>query len=137
MPEGVLTFSDVCNVISFLLAFAAICVSLYSVREARKTALTEAYFSEMAAAYADYLRCVSDFGYRRGFEERDALSAALYRIELFASPDICKEAEDLYVYILDWAASNPTRAISLDTKSNHLAVLMREHLKKTQKSGNP
>lgn len=137
MTEGILTFSNICNVISFLLAFAAICVSLYSVREARKTALTGIYFSEMAAAYADFLKCLSDLALRRGPGERDALAAAIHRLLLFAPTDIYKEAEELYLLVLDWDETNSTQALSLAEKSSHLAVLMREHLKKTQKSGNP
>lgn len=125
------------TIISLVIAFFAVCVSLYSVQQSRKTALTGTYFSEMTKAYSDYLRCVSEFVFRRGTSERNALAAALYRLQLFASLEIAIDAQQLYVLVLDWAASNPSGALTIDEQVNRLGDKMRKHLDRTRKSGAP
>ena len=125
------------TVISLIIAFSAVCVSLYSVHQSRKTALTGTYFSEMAQAYSEYLRAVAEFVFRRGAAERDALAASLYRLWLFASPEIFEDAQGIYVQLLSWAASNPSGALELDEKVQKLADDMRVHLDSTRKHGHP
>ncbi|OUN05532.1 hypothetical protein B5G43_12665 [Flavonifractor sp. An92] len=125
------------SVASALISLSAVCVSLYSVRESRRTALTGTYFSEMANAYSDYLSCISEFVFRRGASERDALAAALYRLQLFASSEISADAQKLYIFVLDWASTNPTRAPEVDALVSDLGYKMREHLEQTRKYGRP
>ena len=129
--------SEMIDLIALGIAFLSVCVSFYAVRQSRKTALTGTYFSEMAQAYSDYLRCVSEFAFRRGLAERDALAAALYRLQLFASPKIAVDAQKLYVSLLQWASTNPTGALSVDELTNSLGSEMREHLEKVRKLGCP
>ena len=126
---------DALTIISLIIAFLSACVSVYAVHQARKTALTGTYFSEMAHAYSEYLCCVSEFAFRRGQSERDALAAALYRLQLFASREIASDAQQLYVLVLDWAASNPTGALLLDEQVNSLGEKMRNHLNQARKRG--
>ena len=125
------------TIVSLCIALLSVIVSLYSVQQARNTALTETYFSEMASAYSGYLCSISDFVYRRGAAERDALVASLYRLQLFASSKISRDAQELYVYLIDWASSNPTGAIDLDELVNALGEEMRTHLDLTRKRGEP
>ena len=99
--------------------------------------MTGTYFSEMAKAYADYLRCVSEFVFRRGTSERDALVAALYRLQLFASPEIFDDAQELYAFLLRWAASDPSEALAVDDRVCNLTDEMRAHLDRTRKRGRP
>ena len=132
-----MTTDDILTIISLVIAFLSVCVSFYAIHQARKTALTGTYFSEMAHAYSDYLRCVSEFAFRRGASERDALAAALYRLQLFAAPEISRDAQQLYVFLLEWASSNPDRALSVDEKVKRLGLKMREHLENVQQRGRP
>lgn len=129
--------SELIDLIALGIAFLSVCVSLYAVRQARKTALTGTYFSEMTQAYSNYLCCVSEFAFRRGLAERDALAAALYRLQLFASPKIAGDAQELYVFLLQWAASNPTGGLPVDELTNNLGSEMREHLEKVRQYGRP
>nr|WP_317324498.1 hypothetical protein [uncultured Flavonifractor sp.] len=128
---------NILSVISAAIAFSAVCVSLYAVRQSRQTALTGTYFSEMAQAYSEYLRCVSEFAFRRGLTERDALAAALYRLQLFASRDISVDAQRLYVQLLDWASSHPSSALELDGPVNEIGDKMRRHLDQARRHGRP
>lgn len=130
-----MTIDDILTTISLVIAFLSACVSFYAVHQARKTALTGTYFSEMAQAYSEYLHCVSEFAFHRGVSQRDALAAALYRLQLFASPEISRDAQQLYVFLLDWASSNPTGALPLDEKVNSLGAKMRIHLAQARKHG--
>ena len=129
------SLDDILTIISLIIAFLSACVSFYAIHQARKTALTGTYFSEMAHAYSDYLRRVSEFTFRRGAPERDALTAALYRLQLFASPETSSDAQHLYTFLIDWASSNPSSALSLDEKVNSLGSKMRNHLNKARKRG--
>ena len=122
-------------IVSSVISFFAVCVSLYSVHQSRKTALTGTYFSEMTKAYSDYLCCVSKFVFRRGLAERNELAAALYRLQLVASCEIAMDAQNLYIFVLDWAASNPTGALTVDEQVNDLGGKMREHLSHARKRG--
>ena len=130
-----MTIDDIITIISLVIAFLSACVSFYAVHQARKTALTGTYFSEMAHAYSEYLRCVSEFAFRRDVSSHDALAAALYRLQLFASSEISWDAQQLYVFLIDWAASNPTGALSLDEQVNSLGAKMRNHLTQARKRG--
>ena len=130
-----LELSDFATAAPIAISVVAVCVSLYSVHQSRKAILNGTYFSEMAQAYADFLKCVADFAHQRGMQERDALCASLYRVELFAPRDISVDAQNLYIFLLDWAASNPTRALSVDEKVNNLGLKMRNHLGQFRQSG--
>ena len=130
-PEQLLT------VVSLCIALASVLVSFYAVRQARKTALTGAYFSEMTQAYSEFLRYVTEFAFRRSTAERDALAASLYRLRLFASPEIFRDAQQLYAFLLAWASSNPNEALALDEKVHNLGDKMRFHLDQTRKRGEP
>ena len=130
-----ISLGDALTIISLIIAFLSACVSFYAVHQARKTVLTGTYFSEMAHTYANYLCCVSTFAFHRGQSERDALAAALYHLQLFASREIASDAQQLYVFVLDWAATNPTGALSLDERVNDLSDKMRKHLNQARKRG--
>ena len=130
-----LSVNEILTLASVFISLLAVGVAFYSVHEARRTALTGTYFSEMASAYSDYLRCVSQFAFRRGLAERDALAAALYRLQLFASSEITTAAQDLYVSLLDWAQTNPSGALDMDAKVNDLGSEMRRHLNEARKRG--
>lgn len=132
-----MSVDQIFTIFSLSIALLSVIVSLYSVRQARNTALTETYFSEMASAYSGYLCSISDFVYRRGTAERDALVASLYRLQLFASSKISRDAQEIYVYLLDWASSNPNSALDLDKRVNALGSEMRSHLDLTRKRGKP
>lgn len=127
MPEW-LTIDRILTMVSLVIAFVAVCVSLYSVCEARKAVLTGEYFSEMADAYAAFLKCTAEFAFRKGRPELDALASALYRLMLFASDEIGQEAQDLYSFAIEWAQSGQQRGLPLDEKVNHLGDLMRKDL---------
>ena len=129
--------NDLWNVISAGLSLASVFVAAFAVLSARRTALTGTYFSEMTKAYADYLHCVADFVLRRGAAERDTLASALYRLQLFASSEIASDAQDLYATLLNWAQSNPTNALQIDSLTNDLGAKMKAHLDRTRKRGNP
>lgn len=120
--------ANICACVSCVIAFASVCVSIYAVRQSRKTALTETYFSEMASAYAEFLHCIANFVFRRESPERDALSAALYRVLLFASDEIATSAQQMYVQVIDWVMSGTDRALTLDENLNRLEELMRADL---------
>lgn len=128
-------FTQILPFITSLSSLLSVVVAFYAVQQARKTALTGTYFSEMAQAYSGYLRCVSEFVFRRGLEERDALAASLYRLQLVASKDISSDAQELYVFLLAWAASNPSGALEVDVQLNRLGSKMREHLDQARKYG--
>ena len=130
-----LSVNEILTLASVFISLLAVGVAFYSVHEARRTALAGTYFSEMASAYSDYLRCVSQFAFRRGVAERDALAAALYRLQLFASSEITTAAQDLYVSLLDWAQTNPSGALDMDAKVNDLGSEMRRHLNEARKRG--
>lgn len=127
MPEW-LTTDRILTVASLIVAFAAVCVSLYSVREARKAVLTGKYFSEMTDAYAFFLKCTAEFAFHKGKPELDALAGALYRLMLFASDEIGNEAQNLYVFAIEWAQSGQQRGLPLDEKVNSLGDLMKKDL---------
>lgn len=129
--------NEIFSFLSVLAAFAAVFVSFYSIRVARKTAINGVYFSEMSKAYSDYLKCISEFVYHLGLSERDALSASLYRVLLFAPLDIASEAQDLYAFVLQWASSNPNHPISVDQRTSRLGQLMRNQLLSACRSGKP
>lgn len=128
-------FTQILPFITSLSSLLSVIVAFYAVQQARKTALTGTYFSEMAQAYSGYLRCVSEFVFRRGLEERDALAASLYRLQLVASKEISSDAQDLYVFLLAWASSNPRGALEVDERLNNLGEKMREHLNQARKYG--
>ena len=130
-----LSVSEVLTGLSLVIAFLSVCISFYSVRQARKTALTGTYFSEMVQAYSEYLRRVSEFALQRGLAERNALVVALYRLQLFASPEIFSDAQELYAFLLSWAKSNPSDALAVDDATYNLGVKMCEHLKKIRERG--
>lgn len=127
MP-GWLTTDRILTAVSLLIALAAVCVSLYSVREARKAVLTGKYFSEMVDSYAAFLKCTADFAFHKGGPELDALASALYRLMLFASDEIGEKAQGLYCFAIEWAQSGQQRGILLDEQVNHLGNLMRKDL---------
>ena len=129
---------DLANVfacVSCGIALLSVIVSAYAVVQSRKTALTGTYFSEIASVYAEFLRCSGNFVFRKGSPERDALVSALYRLQLFASEQIAGEAQELYLALLEWAASGASRALELDYKLNRLSTLMQADLDHFRKKG--
>lgn len=128
-------FSQIISLISLGISFLSVVAAFYAVRESRKAVISGAFFSELIDAYADYLKCVADFVYRRGLSERDALAASLYRVLLFAPGPIGDEAQALYVYVLDWAQSGQSRALSVDERVNRLGDMMRENIAFLQRNG--
>lgn len=128
---------DILPLITSGITLLSVFVSLYAVQQARKTALTGTYFSEMTQAYSGYLNCVSQFVFRRGTEERDALAASLYRLQLFASDEIALDAQQLYIFLLDWAKTKPTQALAVDDRVNKLGSKMRKHLASVREKGRP
>ena len=130
-----MTLSDQTGVISVGAAVLAVFVSAWAIREARRTAPTGTYFSEMAAAYADYLRTVSNFVFERGLPERDAMAGALNRLFLFASPEISEKANALYTLVLQWGKSAMLPASPIDELLNELVGLMRADLDLFRKTG--
>lgn len=130
-----MNIANICACVSCVIAFASVCASIYAVVQSRKTTLTGTYFSEMSSSYSEFLRCAGDLALKKGFAERDALVAALYRLQLFASEKISSDAQLLYVALLDWAQSGATRALTMDEKINQLGVLMREDLAHFRKTG--
>ena len=130
-----MTLSDWTGVISVGAAVFAVFVSAWAIREARRTALTGTYFSEMAAAYAGYLRCVSNYFFLRGRDGRDELTGALYRLMLFASPDICECARELYKDLCTLEDYSPESTARLDKRMNSLENMMRSDLEVYRKNG--
>ena len=126
---------DILSVIPAAASLLSVCVAFLAIFQARKTALTGTYFAEMAHAYSEYLRCVSEFAFRRDVSSRDAFASALYRLQLFASSEISRDAQQIYVFLIDWATSNPTGALSVDEQVNSLGAKMRTHLDQARKHG--
>lgn len=127
--------ANICACISCAIAFASVCASIYAVVQSRKTALTGTYFSEMSSAYSEFLKCAADFVFQKGFDERDALAAALYRLQLFASEKISSDAQLLYLAVIDWAQTGTVHAREIDHRINQLGVLMRDDLAQFRKTG--
>ena len=123
------------SLISSGVALLAVFVSFYAIREARRTALTGTYFSEMAAAYAGYLRCVSGYFFLHGLEGRDELTGALYRLMLFASPDICVCAQELYTDLCTLKDYSHESRSRLDKRLDFLENMMRSDLESYRKRG--
>lgn len=128
-------FSQIISLASVGISFLSVLAAFFAVKESRKAVFSGACFSEMVDAYADYLKCVASFVYQRGLEERNALSAALYKFLLYAPSHIGDEAQNLYIFVLDWAQSGQTRALSVDERVNRLGDMMRENIAFVQKSG--
>lgn len=123
------------SIISSGVALLAVFASFYAIREARRTALTGTYFSEMAAAYSDFLRAVSDFVFERGLRERDAMASTLNRLFLFASPEISGKANELYTLALQWGKTGSPPASQIDARLNELVALLRADLDHFRKTG--
>ena len=130
-----MNIANICACVSCGIALASVLASIYAVVQSRKTALTGTYFSEMASAYADFLRCVGNLVFRRGNPERDALAASLKRLLLFASDEIGDSAQVIYVETLKWASRDRSDALELDDNLNQLEVLMRKDLEHFRKHG--
>lgn len=130
-----MALSDWTGLFSAVVALLAVFVSFYAIREARRTALTGTYFSEMAAAYSGFLRAVSDFVFERGYPERDAMASALIRLVLFASPEIAGKANELYTMALQWGKTRSLPASQLDARLNGLTAPLRADLDHFRKTG--
>lgn len=122
------TVDAIITLISCGISLCAVCVSAYAVWEAKQTQLNAAYFAEMTAAYSRYLNSVCEFGFRRDSISRDELAADLYKLKLFASAEIMKEAQNLYVDLLSWSQQGCSTHSPLDSKIHALAEMMRSHL---------
>lgn len=110
------------NALCIAVSFAGVCVSLYAVRESKKSVLTGTYFSEMTAAYAEYLRCICDLVYKRSAAERDAIVAALYRLRLFAPISVCNAADDLYARTLDLARTGRGDTLAINSQLDQIGL---------------
>lgn len=116
------------NFLCIVVSFGGVCVSLHAVRESRKSALTGTYFSEMTAAYAEYLRCVCDLVYKRGTPERDAIVAALYRLRLFAPISVCNAADALYARTLDFARTGQGNTLAINSQLDQIGLWFAQDL---------
>lgn len=133
-----MTKETLLQLLPIIAAFAAVWVSWCAVRESRKTAINGTYFSEMVSAYSTYTRCLSEFVFKRGITERDAMAVALYRTLLFAPDDIAALSQECYIDVLEWAAnvSSPTpRAEGLDRKVNRLQKMMKADIDRFREKG--
>lgn len=128
-------FSQVIALASIGVSAVSVFAAIYAVRESRKALLSGTYFTEMADAYANYLKCVASFVYQRGIKERDALSAALYKLLLYAPQPIADKAQELYCFVLEWARSGQAGALPVDEKVNRLGELMRENVADVRRRG--
>lgn len=123
------------SLISAGVAFLSVCVAVYSVRESRRAVITGTYFSEMVDAYADYLKCV--FCYYFEYENSDqssdkyTLSAALFRLSLYAPSNIVHGAMELHALVL---SENQSKKV-LNEKIDQLLELMRGHITDIQRKG--
>lgn len=117
------------TILSLVIAFTSVCVSLYSVQQARKTALTGTYFSEMTSAYASFISAVNNFVYHCcDLRMRDELSSALLRLQLYAPPSIDQAAQRLYVKLLDWGEQPHDGALDIDKTLQELQDDMKADL---------
>lgn len=131
MPD----ITELSGILSVVIAFAAVCASIYAIRQARKTALTGAYFSEMALAYSAYLQCATDFAHRRGLKERDDMTAAFYRLSLFASEAVLKDATGLYHFLIAWAQEGILLGVQPGNRLEKCQELMRNDLEMYRRHG--
>lgn len=115
-------------VVPLIISIAAVGASIYATVQSRKAVFSGAYFSNMVAAYADYLKSVAEFVYNRDNLHRDALSTALYRAILFASPDIAEYSQKLFLFVIDWSRSGMVRPLPVDEKVNELGNLMKNDI---------
>lgn len=122
------TTDSLLTLISCGISLFAVCVSAYAVWETKQTQLNAAYFSEMTTAYSQYLGSVCDFVFRRDSASRDKLAADLYKLELFATEKIMRDAQALYLELLEWSQRGCATQFPLDPKTHSLAEEMRAHL---------
>lgn len=123
-----ITFDSAVMLGSCIVSLLAVCVSAYAAWESKQTQLNAAYFSEMTAAYSNFLGSISQFVFRRDALSRDALASDLYRLKLFASDQIMEDAQKLYSALLEWCSKEYSEGFPLDSRIHNLAEQMRAHL---------
>lgn len=114
--------------IASIVSVCALCVSIYSVRQSKRSELNAAYFAQMTVAYSDYLGSISQFVLLGGKPQADHMAVCLYQLKLFATDEIMKKAQALYQVLLDWQSQGSSGNFPYDGKVHDLAEAMRHHL---------
>lgn len=128
--------NDILTILSLIIAFLSVCVSLFSIQKARQTALTGTYFSEMTSAYAGFISAVNNFVYNHcDLRMRDELSSSLLRLQLYASPSIDQSAQKLYVQLLNWGGCPHDGTLNIDKTLQGLQDDMKSDLNTFRRKG--
>lgn len=116
------------EIIASIVSICALCISVYSIRQSKRSELNAAYFAQMTNSYSAYLGSISKFVMDGGLQARDDLAVRLYQLKLFATPEIMRQAQVLYQVLLDWKPQGSSRGFPYDEKIHDLAEAMRHHL---------
>lgn len=122
-------FEKIISVIMAVTSLISVCVSAWAIRQSRRAQLTGSYFSEMTAVYKNFIFAVNDFMYNHcDLRKRDALSAALLQLQLYAPPVIDQAAQQMYCLLLDWGENPQNDALHIDKKLQRIQADMRADL---------
>lgn len=138
-----MTVDKIVSIVMCCCTLASVLVSVWTVRKSGQIRLAEAYFAEVSLSYAGYIAAVNEFTYNSGEpENRDKLSAALLKLQLFSSEKVNLLAQDLYVQLLDWGSSRrrdmldiDRDILDIDALLQSLQIEMRSDLDHFQKTG--
>ena len=132
-----MTVAEIVSIVMCCCTLASVLVSVWTVRKSGQSRLAEAYFAEVSLSYAGYIAAVNEFTYNSGEpENRDKLSAALLKLQLFSSEKVNLLAQDLYVQLLDWGSSRRRDMLDIDALLQSLQIEMRSDLDHFRKTGN-
>lgn len=116
------------EIIASIVSICALCISVYSIRQSKRSDLNAAYFAQMTASYSAYLGSISQFVMLRGKAQADQVAGCLYQLKLFATPGIMRQAQELYELLLTWQPQNFSGHFPYDNQIHALSESMREHL---------
>ena len=129
---------NILDLATIVVALAAVCVSAWSVWHSYTTQMTGAYFSEMTAAFAGYLRAVNECFYTSQIHQGEdnsslhmmnALSASLCQLQLFATPEIDRKAVALYQCLQGEAPSLPEEKARIEYLLHDLQIEIQSELR--------
>ena len=116
------------EILPSIVAFAAVIVSGIAISNARKTAITSTYFTELTKSYRDYMDHITRFVYTPCDETRNNLVSSLYAVGLFSSDEVFDAAQSVYCELIDWNRAGRGYTLHVDAMVNKLGDLMRKHL---------
>ena len=116
------------DILSDVVALAAVIVSGIAIRQAHKTQMASSYFSEKANAYSEFLAYAAHFAFSHGIEGKSEFAKAYYQVQLFAPLDICAAADEVYLAVTKHNRTQSSRWLDVDQKITTLGNQMRRDL---------